>query len=90
MWEGEVHLPAVPLIPGSTERYEQGCGSPVSLTPPASVLRAASLAAGVALDQLRMIPRNPADSPTVLEVITPQTDAPYDKVGLLTSEGAGD
>lgn len=88
LWEGEVHLPAVPLIPGSGERYEQGCGSPVSLTPPASVLRAASLATGVALDQLRMIPRNPDDSPTVIDVISPQTDAPYDKVGLLMSESA--
>tara|TARA_B100000378_G_scaffold278318_1_gene281090 strand:+ start:10767 stop:12311 length:1545 start_codon:yes stop_codon:yes gene_type:complete len=84
LWEGESHLPAVPLIPGSTERYEQGCGSPVSLTPPSSVLRAASLATGVALDQLRMIPRNPEDSPTVIEVITPQSDSPYNRAGLLT------
>lgn len=86
LWDGESHLPAVPVAVGLTKRYEQGCGSPVSMTPPWAVLRAAALAANIALDQLRMIPRNPEDSPTVIEVMTPQTDSPYDKVGLLMSE----
>lgn len=56
------------------------------MTPPASVTKAAALATSVILDRLRMIPRNPADPATIIEVIIPQSDSPYDKVGLLTSE----
>lgn len=77
---GEAHVPPVPehVVEGVRER---GCGDLVSLTPPHSVSTAATLAVRVVLDLLAPEQHLPA---TVLEVLTPQDDAPYDHVGRLS------
>jgi len=74
---GESHLPPVPehAVDGVRER---GCGDVVSLTPPHSVSTAATLASRVIIDRLAPVPMLAA---TVLEVLYPQPDAPYDRLG---------
>lgn len=83
LWDDETHLAPVPNLPGTTPAYEKGCGSPVSLTPPLSVVKAAALGAQVILDELKMSNTLPA---TMLEVIQAQPDEPYSKIKLMTSE----
>lgn len=86
LWEGENHLNGIPRLPDlGTESplYEQGCGSPVSSTPPISVSKAANIACQVALDELNDTQSLPA---TILEVIKPQPDAPYNVIGMITSK----
>jgi molybdopterin/thiamine biosynthesis adenylyltransferase len=81
LWDDEHHLPVIP--PGEGEdAYEYGCGSPVSKTPPNAVVRAASLACEVALDQLNLGQRLPV---TTIEIIESQPDEPYTKRGIITS-----
>lgn len=81
LWDDEHHLPVIP--PGEGEdAYEYGCGSPVSKTPPNAVVRAASLACEVALDQLNLGQKLPA---TTIEIIESQSDEPYNKRGIITS-----
>lgn len=81
LWDDEDHLPIIP--PGEGEdAYEYGCGSPVSKTPPNAVVRAASLACEVALDQLNLGQKLPA---TMIEVMESQPDEPYNKVRIITS-----
>ncbi|MBU8830554.1 ThiF family adenylyltransferase, partial [Mycolicibacterium goodii] len=81
--QGETHLDPVPNLPGDRDvLLERGCDSPASVTPPVSVIKAATTACQAALDQLdgtRVLP------PTILEVIEPQEDTPYDAIGTLTS-----
>jgi hypothetical protein len=81
--DGETHLPPVPehVVDGVRER---GCGDLVSLTPPHSVSTAANLAVRVLLDQLAQTQLLPA---TVVEVLRPQADAPYDKLGQVAPAG---
>ncbi|MDO3175906.1 ThiF family adenylyltransferase [Mycobacteroides abscessus] len=79
----ETHLEPVPPAPGGGQvMQERGCGSPVSATPPLSVVKAATMTCQVALDHLDGAPSLAA---TILEVIEPQEDAPYNVVGILTS-----
>lgn len=81
--EFESHLVPVParIVEGSFG-YEQGCGSPVSMTPPMSVVRAATIACQVALNELGAAPASPA---TILDIIEVQDDEPYNKIGTITS-----
>lgn len=84
LWDGEDHLPAVPILPSEAgTTYEMGCGSPVSKTPPMAVVKAASLGCQVALDDLNMwrVPRA-----TIIEVIEPQPDEPYVETGIIKSD----
>ena len=86
---GETHLPALPLhddAEGGGLR-ERGCGSPVSPTPPASVLAAAELAVRVVLDELEQNHEWPA---TVVEVRSAQPEPPFDQPGTVTSRPASD
>lgn len=77
---GESHLPAVPLGRPASAAREAGCGDPVSLTPPSSTVAAAELAARVIRDLLTGANRLP---PTLIHVLSPQTDAPYDRLTIL-------
>lgn len=79
----ERHLEAVPRAGREDAvRYEQGCGSPVSMTPPLAVAMAASRGCQVVLDELGGTRQLPA---TILEVVEPQPDKPYDALGTLRS-----
>jgi len=78
----ESHLASTPVLGGGISRYEQGCGSPVSTTPPLAAVAAATLCARVALDELKMAQSLPA---TLVEVLAPQPDQPYDRIGIVTS-----
>jgi len=62
---------------------EAGCGDPVSSTPPASVLHAASMACRAAIDTMR--PTNQRTLPdSLVEVLAAQPDAPWDRAGLIS------
>lgn len=88
LWEDEQHLAPVPRLPGDNAKaYEKGCGSPVSTTPPLAVAKAAALGCQSALDELNMGQYLPA---TIIEVINPQPDSPYDKLGILTASRSDD
>jgi molybdopterin/thiamine biosynthesis adenylyltransferase len=79
----EQHLPPVPPrddLPGPYR--ERGCGDVVSPTPPSAVVAAAELATALSLDELTLERRLPA---TVVRVLRPQLDAPYDKLDTVTS-----
>jgi predicted ThiF/HesA family dinucleotide-utilizing enzyme len=78
----ESHVDPVPLVLGQGVLQERGCGSPVSITPPVSVIKAATTACQVALDQLDGTLVLPS---TILEVIEPQADPPYNFIGTITS-----
>lgn len=54
--QGVSYLPALPLRDENTLVREQGCGSPVSPTPPGSVIAAAELAHRVVIDAARAAP----------------------------------
>lgn len=78
---GEQHLPPLNYL-AFQEVHEHGCGEIVSMTPPHSVLIAASLAIRVILDRLaggRTLP------PTLVEVIRGQIDRGYEEIGLVMS-----
>lgn len=79
---GEVHLPALPLLDGTTGLRERGCGGPVSQTPPGVVVAAAELALRVVLDEATRECALPA---TVAEVRNAQPEPPYHQVGPLSS-----
>lgn len=82
LWDGEKRLAPVPTQPSKPPSYEQGCGSPVSLTPPMSVIKASALGAQVILDELNTYNTLPA---TMLEVLHAQSDEPYTTIKLMTS-----
>lgn len=67
----EVHLPPLKRDPGETMLDDPGCGSPVSVTPPASVLRAATLVVEVATLELQEKGSAPA---TTVDVLVAQPD----------------
>lgn len=85
LWEDEHHLEPIPLLESKSKKvYEKGCGSPVSTTPPLAVVKAAALGSQVALDQINNMGQYlPA---TIIEIITPQPNEPYDKLGTITSD----
>jgi hypothetical protein len=79
---GEQHLPPVP--PGDDEAAPAlglGCGDVVSLTPPSAVVAAAELAVELVRDELLGATKLP---PSLVRVLDPQPDTPYEKVGTLT------
>ncbi|HET9894311.1 MAG TPA: ThiF family adenylyltransferase [Streptosporangiaceae bacterium] len=83
----EEHLAPVPELPLPAAVRERGCGDAVSLTPPSAVVAAAELAAELARDELI---RSRSLSATVLRVLRPQCDAPYDHLCTLTAaKGVG-
>ncbi|WP_143546125.1 MULTISPECIES: ThiF family adenylyltransferase [unclassified Rhodococcus (in: high G+C Gram-positive bacteria)] len=80
--DGESHLDPLNTTGGEVVAYEQGCGSPVSMTPPLSVVRAASIACQVVLDELNRYQTLPA---TIVDVLKPQPESPYQRIGTVTS-----
>lgn len=78
----EVHLPPLRRDPSETMLDDPGCGSPVSVTPPSSVLRAAALVVEVATLELQEKGSVPA---TTVDVLVAQPEAPYDVTGRVTS-----
>ena len=79
----ESYLPALPLLDERDQPREKGCGSPVSRTPPASVMRAAELACRFVIDEATRTSSLPA---SFADVIHAQPEAPYDRVGLVSSD----
>jgi hypothetical protein len=77
---GEAHAAPVPDQPSEMLR-EAGCGDPISPTAPSAVVEAAGLASRMAIDRLTGRRRFGA---TLLQVLLPQDDPPYDQVGTLT------
>ncbi len=85
LWDDEQHLEAIPhLADDDIKVYETGCGSPISITPPLSVAKAAALGCQTALDELNMAQYLPA---TIIEVINPQPDPPYGQLGTIIASG---
>lgn len=78
----EAHLPPLTLSERPELIREQGCGSPVSMTPPAAVIAAAALTCRVVIDAATRRNRYPA---TVAEVHQPQPEPPFDRIGFVTS-----
>ena len=78
----EEHLPPVPEMPGLAPARERGCGDAVSLTPPSAVVAAADLAVELVRDELTFSRALP---PTVIRVLRPQHDSPYDELRTLTA-----
>jgi hypothetical protein len=78
----EGHLPPVPETLHLALVRERGCGDAVSLTPPSAVMAAAELGVELARDELTVSRSLPA---TVLRVLRPQPDAPYDKLCTLAA-----
>ena len=81
----EAHLPPLPLVDGTANLREGGCGSPVSPTPPGTVLTAAELAHRVVTDEATRTCSMPA---TIIDVREPQPEASFQRVGPITSTTA--
>jgi len=81
----ERYLPALPLLDDAAHPREQGCGNPVSPTPPGAVIAAAELAHRVVIDEATGACTLPA---TIAEVRRAQPEPPYDQAGCLTSDEA--
>lgn len=79
---GDAHLPPLKRDPGENVLEDPGCGSPVSVTPPASVLRAATLVVEIAAREFQERGSSPA---TTVDVLVAQPEAPYDVTGRVTS-----
>lgn len=83
----EEHLPPVPDTSRPATVRERGCGDVVSLTPPSAVVAAAELAVELARDELNHSRVLPA---TMLRVLSPQPDPPYDTPHtLVAGRGTG-
>lgn len=67
---------------GDRRFREAGCGDPISPTPPEAVLAAASAACRMAIDTLQPLRRRRLPD-SMIEILTPQPDSPYDKLGIL-------
>lgn len=81
----EEHLPPLKRDPGEVMLEDPGCGSPASVSSPASVLRASALAVEVATLELREKGSAPA---TTVDVLVAQPEGPYDVAGRVTSQTA--
>ena len=77
------HAPGpIPANPdGELELREGGCGDPVSATPAAAVVEAAGLASRHVIDRLV---GDLALPDSIVQVLIPQPDAPYQAVGTVT------
>lgn len=83
----EEHLPPVPETTRPAPVRERGCGDAVSLTRPSAVVAAATLAVELARDELTHTRALPA---TMLRVLSPLPDPPYDKpCTLVAGRGSG-
>lgn len=80
---GEPHLPALQRREGDQLAREQGCGSPVSLTPPGSVVACAELVARLAIDLLAGAGSTVASSTAL--VFAGQDEEPFIHAGMVTS-----
>jgi molybdopterin/thiamine biosynthesis adenylyltransferase len=78
----EAHLPPLERDAGENLLEDPGCGSPVSMTPPASVLRAATLVVEVAVLEFQEKGSAPA---TTVDVLVAQPESPYQVTGRVTS-----
>jgi molybdopterin/thiamine biosynthesis adenylyltransferase len=78
----EAHLPPLERDAGENLLEDPGCGSPVTMSPPASVLRAATLSVEVALIELQEKGAAPA---TTVDVLVAQPESPYQMKGRVTS-----
>jgi molybdopterin/thiamine biosynthesis adenylyltransferase len=76
--------PFIDALPGTGPTYrENGCGDPVSTTPPASVLKAAATATEFAVDTLH--PKNQRHLPDAqVDVLVAQPDDPWTTTGPWT------
>lgn len=75
-------LDPIPAHPdGELELREGGCGDPVSPTPAHAVVAAAALASRQAIDALT---RRDDLPDSIIEVLAPQPDEPYNVLGTLT------
>jgi len=79
----EEHLPPIQDTTDGPMLREPGCGQLVSPTPPSAVVCAAELATGVVLDLLGDAPNLPS---SLINVRVPQSERPYDHIGLVTSQ----
>jgi molybdopterin/thiamine biosynthesis adenylyltransferase len=62
---------------------EAGCGDPISPTPPSAVIAAASAACRMSVDTLQASRRRRLPD-CIVEILIPQPDHPYDRVGILS------
>ena len=79
---GEKHLPPLKRDPAEVMLEDPGCGSPASVTPPASVLCAAILVVEIATVEIQDKGSAPA---TTAELLVAQPEAPYNVTGRVTS-----
>lgn len=75
--------PIPALSTGGPALREAGCGDPVSPAPPSAVLAAASAACRMATDTLQPTRRRRLPD-SMVEILIPQPDPPYQNVGVLT------
>ncbi|MFJ9665152.1 ThiF family adenylyltransferase [Streptomyces sp. NPDC101219] len=76
----ETFLPPLPALDDQNELRENGCGSPVSRTPPTAVVAAAELACCVVLDELA----GHCELPTSVAFVSrPQPEQQYTHIGLV-------
>lgn len=79
--EGESHAPEVPFLESSEPILrEGGCGEPVSATPPHAVFEAAAVVVRMVSD---LLAGEGSAEPSLVNVLVPQGDAPYDHVGIV-------
>ena len=72
----------IPVHPdGEIELREGGCGEPVSSTPASAVAEAAGLAGRQVVD---LLVGTPALPDSIIQILIPQPDAPYQELGTLT------
>jgi hypothetical protein len=68
---------------GGPALREAGCGDPISPTPPSAVIAAASAACRMTVDTLQATRRRRLPD-SMVEILVPQPDHPYDSVGILS------
>lgn len=78
----ETYLPALPPLDDTTDLRERGCGSSISPTPPGAVLAAAELAHRFVIDEATRECALPA---TIVDVLKPQPEPPYNQAGMIRS-----
>jgi len=73
----------IPDLGDGAALREAGCGDPISPTPPSAVIAAASAACRMTVDTLQASRRRRLPD-CMVEVLLPQPDHPYDRVGILS------
>jgi molybdopterin/thiamine biosynthesis adenylyltransferase len=72
----------IPDLGDSGALREAGCGDPISSTPPSAVIAAASAACRMTADTLQASRRRRLPD-CMVEILIPQPDHPYERVGIL-------